>query len=207
MAENTIQQDRYDKLLRRVAGMIGPGAKVGNVLSELFPVFDVENMPGELLYLSGTKIAFGSSANTAGGAGILNLHQLFNPVDSGFIITLTDVFMSQVTSTGIAEWEAAIVTVPLANQFATSITRDVRGGGAETPVGQIRNVQQMGSVTAIFDTVVSSANQPFHMHVENDIAILFPGFGMTFVTENANLGTKVAFYWRERIFEASEQVV
>ncbi len=44
-----LQQNRYDQLIRRVGGIIGPGSKVVEALGELFPVIDVENVPGELL--------------------------------------------------------------------------------------------------------------------------------------------------------------
>jgi len=54
-----LQQNRYDQLLRRVGDLKGPGSKVNDVLQELFPTIDVENVPGELLFLMGTHIGLG----------------------------------------------------------------------------------------------------------------------------------------------------
>ena len=85
-----LQQNRYDQLLRRVADLKGPGSKVNDVLTELFPMIDVENPPAELLVLMGSRIAIGSINQPAPGALLFEQHMLSNPVGSGAIITLLE---------------------------------------------------------------------------------------------------------------------
>jgi len=65
-----LNQNRYDALLRRVGDLKGPGSKVNDALTELFPMLDVENLPSELLLLSGTRLCVGHIAVLAVGATI-----------------------------------------------------------------------------------------------------------------------------------------
>ena len=83
-----LQQNRYDRLLRRVGGLIGAKSMVNDALGELFPMLEVENVPGELLALLGTQLGW-CSASLGPSVGNFNHHQLFNPADSGVVITVT----------------------------------------------------------------------------------------------------------------------
>jgi len=100
---NEIQQNRYDQTLRRVTGIIGPGSKVAEVLTELFPVIDVERVPGELLILGGTDLAAGG-ASLDGGPGNSSEINLHNPPGSGKIITCTQIL---ITSAVVESWRVA----------------------------------------------------------------------------------------------------
>jgi len=86
-----LNQNRYDALLRRVGDLKGPGSKVNDALTELFPMIDVENLPAELLLLSGSKLCMATAALGAGGVGFFTNMILSNPVGSGVIARLMSI--------------------------------------------------------------------------------------------------------------------
>ncbi len=195
-----LQQNRYDKLMRRLGGLIGAKSMVSDALAELFPVLDVENMPGENLFLSGTKIAQ--------AMGILNpapgefpLIQLFNPVDSQALITLTTAIFGTLEDDGV-EW--AYTPTPLATAAGNNQLRDLRTGISVIPVGQLRTNISVGAGIAGHGRVKLLGNTPYTLTDENGVCVLFPGFGITFAPETSGSQFYVTFLWRERVFEASE---
>jgi len=197
---NQIQQNRYDGMLRRVGGIIGPGSKVSEVLSELFPVIDVEQVPGELLILAGTRTAHGGS--TQGGvAAEAGKYQLFNPVDSGHIITITRIRFSCLVTT-LHRWgrsSAVFAGTPV----GTEELLDTRNDVTTTPVGQIRrlSVATLSNGSAIHRVL---ANTISDMHSENGVCVLSPGFGFEAGVNALNTSTECSIQWRERVAEASE---
>lgn len=196
---NEIQQTRYDRLLRRVAGIIGPGSKVSEVLTELFPVLDVESVPSELLILAGTRTAFGggtivSAAGEAPKAG------LFNPAGSNTIVTLTDVRFS-VNLTQTVRW--GINVVELGTQIATELFTDTRNPLAQRPVGRVSQESAVALSNATGQTRLSALT-PFHLEGKNDLVTLRPGVGFTIGINGLNTAIFYCFYWRERAMETSE---
>ena len=194
-----VQQNRWDSLIRRVSGSIGPGSRVSETLSELFPVLDVERVPGELLVLGGTLIAQGAE-NRLGAGGQFAHVQLFNPAASGKLITVTQAI---VTSSVAQRIRWGNVNVALGTQTNVDRFRDTRLGLLERPVGQIRNaslatvVQDTGAVEVLADT-------PLFLKDENSLAVLSPGFGFEFSAGTVATTIFLTFYWRERAAEASE---
>lgn len=197
-----VQQTRWDRLIRRVSGSIGPGSRVSETISELFPVLDVENVPAELLFLSGTKVAWGAVVLGA-SAGNTNHHQLFNPAGSGHVLTLTTIIVSTVGSA--ATWEAQLQNTPLTTDVGNSVVRDTRQGVAVNAVGQMRSVQQAAGLPA-FMSIRQGANVAFLITDPNGLAVLFPGTGYTVAPADLNIPTNVSFWWRERVFESSEEL-
>ena len=194
-----LQQTRYDRLIRRVGGIIGPGSKVSEVLSELFPMIDVERVPGELLALSGTVISIGSLSQ-AGVVAEFARAQLFNPVDSGKLITLTKVIFSSDTA-GIINlgWQAAGITT----LATTSSIRDTRFGFTALPVGQMR-FASAGFASTADGRIEVIANEPYRLEAENGIAVLGPGSGFEVGADTANRSILATFFWREREAQQSE---
>jgi len=194
-----LQQSRYDKILRRVGDLKGPGSKVADVVTELFPMLDVENVPGELLALGGTALCFGGQ--TLGPqAALIGRIQLFNPVGSGKLITVTQM----VTASNVTEgWRAGMVNVALATAPSTQIHRDPRLGLTTLPVGQIRTALTAAAAPGTLQWRVL-ASTSFTMKDPNGVAILTPGTG--FETSIAIVNTRVEafFFWRERVAEPSE---
>lgn len=194
-----IQQNRYDQLLRRVGGLIGPGAKVGEVLSELFPMIDVERVPGELLLLMGTRIAIGGGIFTS-AAGQSPKVQLFNPVDSGNIITVTRLTVSAGSNVLI---RFGPVNLALTTGIGTETFRDMRLPLTDRPIGEIRQE----SAVALADgtgQVLVSPNIPFILEDPNGVVVLPPGTGFE-IGRDDQLSTIVHYWnWRERVAEPSE---
>jgi len=194
-----IQQGRYDTLLRRVADLKGPGSKVNDVLEELFPMFDVENLPDELYRLANIDLCMGGGAIGA-VASQAGRGQLLNPAGSGKIITLTQAAFS-VRATSTIRW-GRNDTVQTGN-LSTQIFRDVRHSLGNLPTGQIRFESSValananGQVRALADTA-------FVLKDENGIAVLTEGTGFEIGTNVLNIATNFYFYWRERVAEPSE---
>jgi len=195
-----IQQNRYDRLIRRVAGIIGPGSKVSEVLTELFPTIDVENVPSELLILAGTKACFGGGTIT-GAAGESPKMGLFNPVGSNTIITLTDVLLSTPTSNLTVRW--GLNTNQLATGISTQTFIDTRNPVGQLPVGEISTESAVALANATGQTRID-ADETFHLEGKNDVAILRPGVGFEIGIQQVIIILFCTFYWRERPMESSE---
>lgn len=194
-----LQQTRYDQLVRRMGNIIGPGAKVAEVLPELFPVIDVERVPGELLALGGTRLAMGSEQQLAVVAEFANV-QLFNPADSGQLVTLSSAIISSDATSG-ARWQVVTTALPVLS--TNHAFRDSRFTGTTRPVGEIRTDSTVGAVVRT-GQMFTAANRPILMEQDDAIAVLAPGTGITFQTIVANNTFRVSFFWRERVALQSE---
>lgn len=193
-----IQQGRYDALLRRVADLKGPGSKVNDVLEELFPVLDVESVPGELLFLSGWRLYIGGGVFTAAVAERQQM-QLFNPIDTSMLIVLEQVHVS-------ALGPSAINFLPTITQFVSQPgggnARDIRGGLVSS-VGIIGELSSAAAFSS--DAVIRIGSNFTHtLAPKNDVAILTPGTGFNVEMGSTNAELNVAFFWRERVAEPSE---
>lgn len=197
-----IQQSRWDKLLRRVSGSIGPGSRVGTSISDLFPVLDVESVPGELLLLAGTRICHGAVA-ILGAAGEVPNAILANPVDSGLLLTVTQISVStpgpsaQVMRSAI---EGAITGTNRNRQrFRDSRLLSL----VSFPTGQIRSVSN-ASLPAEDVEWLQLADTPIFFSDPNGLAVLAPGtqYLVASLTQTAEI--RVTFWWRERAAELSE---
>jgi len=192
-----LQQNRYDQLLRRVGDLKGPGSKVNDVLQELFPTLDVENVPGELLLLMGTRIGWAGAAKaaTAGkAAGI----QLFNPAESGHLISISTVFLSCPSTTGFS-W--GTTTSTLATNTGIPKLRDSRNEGGSRGVAELRTSPDAVALSS--GAVRVSTNDTFMLTDGNSFCILAPGTGLNMTGENDKT-ISVSFFYRERIAEPSE---
>ena len=196
---NEIQQNRWDQLIRRVGGIIGPGSKVSETLNELFPVPDVERVPGELLFLGGTFLGFGGSSIGA-AAGNFPKGMLFNPAESGMLGTVTTVY---VTSTMTQPVRFGLTATELVAGIGTQIVRDTRKGFFERPTLRISEEQSVtgGPGSAIINI---SANLSFKLSDPNGLFVLAPNTGVQFTGGAPASDLTVVFFWRERPAELSE---
>lgn len=196
---NALQQTRYDRLIRRVGGIIGPGSKVGEVIPELFPMIDVEQVPMELLVLAGTNSA-GASSNQAGVAAVVQQSQLFNPPDSGKIATITSMFIRAETTQQI---QYGLVTVALAGNPDTARFLDGRLGVTGSPACQIHDGNS-GTIAPTVVRVFVLADQFVHVNIPKGCAVLSPGVGIQVTTTTINTALTCSFLWTERVGERSE---
>jgi len=192
-----LQQNRYDALLRRVGDLKGQGSKVSDVLTELFPTLDVENVPGELLFLMATKIGWAATSQ-APAAGKRTGIQLFNPVGSGQLIAVSRVLVG-VFATASVTW--GFTTTPLATNTGIPRLRDSRAGVGPAGVSQLRT--STDAVSPSSGQVRIPANTTFDIFDVNSVCVLAPGSGVTFVG-GPDVTMSVTFYYRERIAEPSE---
>lgn len=197
-----LQQNRYDQLIRRVGGIVGPGSKVSEVLTELFPIIDVENVPAELQILGGTHLGFGGSSGPAVAAEFAFV-QLFNPVASGKLVTVTQVnFMGSGNVILRFSVEAASRgAVVLSERFA-----DTRLGVTNLTTAQIF----FGSDPVIPPNVGRMISEQLATTTIQDprgLIVLSPGNGFTVAAEVANKFINVSFWWRERVAEQSELLI
>jgi len=197
-----IQQNRWDRLIRRAAGVVGGGSQVNDTLNELFPVIDVERVPAELLALMQTNLGWCGSALTA-TLTFFNHHQLFNPPGSGNLVTVTNVSMSAPSTSGIFRFSTFIGS--LATSAGNERRRDTRAGILAELVGQNRTDQSLVSGGLDYRVNIRNNTHTF-LEDQNAIVVLFPGTGLTISTETANIDSVVSFMWRERVFEPSEDV-
>jgi len=195
---DTLQQNRYDQLLRRVGGIIGPGSKVGSVVTDLFPMIDVENVPAELYALMGTKMGWGG-ANQAAFAGLVNRVQLFNPAGSGLLVTVTRMDITSATGQNIA---MGLVDTELTNVPSEQL-RDGRQFASPLPAAQLRIDTIAGAAPLNWRSQLLGG-RPFTILDKQGIAVLSPGTGLQLsaIAQNTNLIT--GWMWRERPAEQSE---
>jgi len=195
-----IQQNRWDRLIRRAANVVGGGSQVNDTLNELFPVLDVENVPGELLALMGMTLGACSSSLSA-SAGNFNHHQLFNPANSGNLIVLTQVMFANTSGGGTIRVSNALAA--LTTLAGNERRRDTRRGINAELVGQNRTAQD--AVGGGLDMRIRIQQDVMQfLRDDNGLTVLFPGTGTTVSTESMNNGSQVTFLWRERPFEPAE---
>lgn len=191
-----ILQSRYDRLVRRVADLKGPGSKVNDVIEELLPVLEVENVPAELLILQGTYLALGSSRVGAVAAQFAQA-MLRNPGGSGQIITLLEVHAWSDTGQefGLGPTQNTLATAGLA---ARSDTREFPNG----PTGQVLSESLLAAGPSFMR--IRFVTEPRVVRPPKALAVIGPGtaFSVTNITANASL--LVSFLWQERVAEGSE---
>ena len=194
-----LQTPRYDQIIRRAGGIIGPGSKVSEALSELFPVLDVEQLPGELLLLGGTAISEGAST-VFSAAGETPRIQVFNPVASGVLLTISSAVVSVSATTTM---RSATSIIALTTGVGTEVFRDRRQSAVSRPSGQIRTDSTVALTDAntLFRVL---ANSTVFVTDPNSLAVLPPGAGFEFGSESVASQMWVTFYWRERVGLESE---
>jgi len=192
-----LQQNRYDQLLRRVGDLKGPGSKVNDVLQELFPTLDVENVPGELLLLMGTRIGW-AGTSTSPTAGKRPAIQLFNPLGSGQLVTVSSVIVG---ASGTSDFFWGTTTIALATNTGIPKLRDTRNEGGPRGVSELRTSPD---AVALASGVMRLLGATVHTLGDgNSFCVLSPGTGITFVGQiDANI--KINFNYRERVAEPSE---
>lgn len=195
---NQLQTARYDGLVRRAGGLLGGGSKVTESLSELFPVMDLENLQPELLLLAGWHTAFTTKTLPA-TVGETSRLGIFNPVGSGLIVVVTDVFLDTAVEAAIA---FTLSTTPLTDDSFSGAPRDGRDGvvvntGAKVAQQKTGNTIQRGRV-------VTAALESYHHTALNGLAVLGPGTGLEYGTVVDNVLLNGTIFWRERTALSSE---
>ncbi|KKL93046.1 hypothetical protein LCGC14_1878630 [marine sediment metagenome] len=195
-----VQQTRWDRIIRRVSGSIGPGSRVSETLSELFPVIDVERVPAELLLLGGTKMATGRSIEVQVASNFQH-SMLRNPGGSNTIITITSlsIFSSTAQAFALGPTLNTLLNLNLAN---TSFT-DTRLDLATKPVGEVRDEPLLVVGVNTYELRGTAGESIFYQPPEA-VAVLGPGTAYNVSCTVANTLLLCSWTWRERPAEASE---
>lgn len=194
-----IQQNRYDQIIRRVAGIIGPGSKVSEVITELFPMIDVEDLPAELLRLGGTRLCFGGGVISPVVAQAATA-QLFNPADSGALVTITRVDCTASITSSI-RW--GVIIVVRGAGIGTETFRDTRDPITSRPIAQVRQETAVALATGT-NQATQPGNNVFTLLDPNAICVLAPGTGFEIGLTGLNINMLYSFVWRERPALGSE---
>lgn len=194
-----LQQNRYDQLLRRVGDLKGPGSKVNDSLSELFPMFDVENVPAELLLLSGSRLCMARTFTAAGGAGKFGVHLLRNNGDTNAVARLMQVSIAVGVDQGI-------VCGPTQNSGTAQGTRAFADGRVfgegTTLVTQADNTGLVpGSTFFEFDAALGQTN---FWEPPSAIGVITPGTAFSVGNNSSNVALTVSWLWIERVAQESE---
>lgn len=194
---NEVQQTRWDRLIRRVAGSIGPGSRVGETLSELFPVLDVESVPGELLILAGTRLCWQSTERPP-LVGSFSVSQLQNPVDSGSIVTVTRIeVMADIDH--ILNME---VTDTFLGATTAGLFRDGRLGTGRETTAKVSSLDGVATGGGIHEHLLAGVRTVFED--VNALVTLGPGQALQVGTGTQDLRLTTNYFWREREAQPSE---
>lgn len=184
--------------MRRVADLKGPGSKVNDVLTELFPVLDVERAPAELALLSGARICMGSAFVGAGGAGNFTTLFLRNNGDSGVIARLF--YLSVGAPDGNILLGPSLNSAPVVGATANADGR-VFGEG---PTLQLQGNNNNLVVGATFLTLITGANAFVQFEPPVAVSVITPGTAFSVGAATANVGVRLNVMWVERPAQPSE---
>ncbi len=162
-------------------------------------MFDVENVPAELLLLAGTRMGLGG-INIGATAANNNLIQLHNPAGTGILVTCTDVFIQSTTAQAV---NFNLSDVVLATNIATVEQRDSRIGVSAPTTAQVRRGIQVAA-TGAAGVLQLEAATVLHLTSNRGLFVLGPATNVIFSTTTVNTDLLVTFLWRERVAQPSE---
>ena len=163
-------------------------------------MFDVENVPPELLLLGGSRLCMGTLRVAAGGGAFFSTIQLQNPFDSGFIMRCTGVIVRLGVSgrVNMGPTQNTLSQSQGATAFADS---RVFGEGTVGAIQGANNNLVTGSTFLSFNSL---STESFILTPPAGLTVLAPGGRFEVSTEVANDVLLVSFLWVERIAEPSE---
>ena len=161
-------------------------------------MFDVENVPAELLLLMGSRLCLGGEGLAAAGATFINQMMLRNPGNSGAIITLLEARISS-TSAQSFVWGPTLNTLATAEPTAFADTR-IFGEGT---VGQVLSEALLVPGPS-FGAAVKENSTEVVLNTSRGLAVLGPGTAFSVSCLNANTTLFATFVWIERVAQPSE---
>lgn len=192
-----VQQGRWDRLARKITDQFGPGSKAGELLSDVFPVMELENTTMELKVLCKWDFGLGAS-NSTSAVGETNSQQLFNPAGSGKIVVVTEVILSVGGNNDVS---GGISFAALATS-ASGSKRNTIAGAARSTVALIQNEDDGATIAGI--SFSAKSGEAFRLTDSDGIALLYPGSGLRFTNTSTASELHSSFFWRERAAVGSE---
>ena len=161
-------------------------------------MIDVENVPGELLLLMGSRLCVGGGNIPTVGAGFFPQAMLRNPGESGVIITLLEIR----AGSGVAlryVWGPTLNT--LANGHNSAFT-DTRVFGQGT-VGQVLS-ESLLVAGPNFGNGRAGPGRDIVLKIPRGLGVLMPGSAYSVSSSLDNVSFSFSFTWLERVAQASE---
>jgi len=195
-----LQITRYDRLARRLMGLVGEGSIVTSVLPDVFPVIDVEDMQTDGWVLAGWNLCFGFESILD---AVLSVEvALENLVGSNMLVVIEKIDVSSTGNSLMAFGTNTAGTVLTGTSNNFHQTRDTRVPGTRRPVTTV--TEGTAIPFSPFGRIRCPANQAVQIEAPKGVYVLAPG--QMFVVQNtqANVQTDVTYWWRERLIEPSE---
>ena len=194
-----LNQNRYDQLLRRVGDLKGPGSKVADALTELFPMIDVENIPAELLLLSGSRLCMARVVVNAGGATFFGHILLRNPGNSSVVARLIQVVIWSDTA-------QRMVIGPTVNSGTASGNRAFADGRVFGEGTVLTTHGDNNSLVVGSDFYRIAVNGVDSVIWEPPVAamVITPATALSVSNGTDNTNLHVSFLWVERVAQPSE---
>jgi len=161
-------------------------------------MIDVENVPAELLLLSGSRLCMGTALLGAGGAGMFGIMLLRNAGNSGIIARLMEVNVTAADGTIVLGPTLNSDTAIGAEAFAD--TR-IFGEGTALKIQGSNNNLAFGSN---FWAPTTDADSIYVWRPPAAISVIAPGTAFSVGNGAANVALRVNFLWLERAAQPSE---
>jgi len=192
-----LNQNRYDALLRRVGDLKGPGSKVNDALTELFPMLDVENLPSELLLLSGTRLCVGHIALVTVGLTFAQA-MLRVALDTSVVATIHMISMFSDTGQEIAMGPTQNVSADPGDEAFT----DGRAFGEGT-VAKVLG-EDLLVVGSDFYRIRIPTDTSVDFIPPKGFSVITPGTAFSVSATSVSTPLDVSFFWSERVAQPSE---
>lgn len=196
---NAIGNPRPASAIGRLYGVEFPSVPV--IGSEVQIVTSPWERP-EFWALQGGGLGMGSAEQGPGGAGTRSKIQIFNPNNSGVLLTLDRVVLSDIATKSIRGF---LGTNAIGSPSTQWINRDTRratlitGGGGLA--GQIRPIADPGTAGAQQCLIIVARD--IAVQVDLDI-VLSPGWGFFFAPDTDNTSISLTIFGRERPLPPTE---
>lgn len=206
-----LQIQRLATRARRLFTLRGEMAVTPELQDSVVPVVVLEDALPEHLYLGGVRPWQAQHARSA-VAGNRSRVQIFNPVDSRVIVVIQGFHVADFNTANLRPWQGIITDSILANNIATVVFRDTRGGiRALGDLSGGLTVQMRGEDSADVKNGTAS------MRSDNGEAfarfggpygpwiVLAPGTGLMLEPQVNAAGIQTSWWGYERDLERSEE--
>jgi len=184
-------------------GLVGEGAIVTSVLSDVFPVIDVENMQTDGWRLAGWRTAIGGESPAPGG-GLNAAVALENITTTGTIAVIEQVIIA---TGGNSTIQLAVNTAGSALAGVSSGFRSFRDlrppFNPPLPTLSVTESDTLPAGTRV-GRFVLAIRTPFIWEPPKGLGVLGPGSMFIVDCITADTTLHVTFLWRERAIEPSE---
>lgn len=187
-----VQTGRWDNLLRRVAGMQGPGSKMREIVPSAVPVFPLEGGPHDLQLIGG-KFSFISTLRFTPAVGFAASILLINPSASGKLIVVDQVLLTS-SLAGMGNLSIGVIAGVVNTVIPTQ--RDGRIVSPH-PVARLHELSLVATNLRQFTVGPTTVVRDMGWTIS-------PNRALSFRSDIIDAVTDVAFVFSERVAEPSE---